>query len=585
MRARFAFVALGIVSLAITGTAGDLKASPISVQDVKSSATLQLRSNDDFVSSKDASHATKPFSGHLAFAGASMVSTDKLAPVNGKDLHAFPAFEISFTTVGSTLVPSSQEILGDFKPTGAGTYWQILVQPGKVWSEPHDPPGWTRASFPFALMNPVEGGESHNGVALFMYKDADITPLHIQITTGTTPFQAGAVFKATATSVSTMKPISTGDVHAIEKAFSVREASHLPVRSWDNLPVGLTTAQSTEFGGRMREDWKVVTAVFADGTIYMKSCQTSEGPLPYCDRQRFGVWSATKSAVARMAMLRMAAKYGDQIFTMKIDDLISETKRFPAWKDVTLGSALNMATGVGNGAGKPEANIGDEPYDDSYMAFYNDGDFASKLDKALARPRSYGWGVDRFVRYRDEDYFVLVAALDSLLKQKEGADKDIVSMLRREVYEKIGIYDLPVATTYGVKRQPLAFEGLYATVDDLVKIAELFQNNGAVSGDQVLSQQKTQEGLTNHHKWGLDTGRPTGLGQRYFSSFWIDDFSFDGCSGNFARFMGYGGQVVAMLPNKLLAVRLSSAPTDDESVSDFSGLVPASNAIKKVCSN
>jgi len=120
------------------------------------------------------------------------------------------------------------------------------------------------------------------------------------------------------------------------------------------------------------------------------------------------------------------------------DDLIPEAKHFPAWKDVTLGSALNMATGVGNGAGKPEANIGDEPYDDSYMAFYNDGDFGSKLDKALARPRSYGWGVDRFVRYRDEDYFVLVAALDSLLKQKEGADKDIVSMLRREVYEKSG---------------------------------------------------------------------------------------------------------------------------------------------------
>ena len=41
-----------------------------------------------------------------------------------------------------------------------------------------------------------------------------------------------------------------------------------------------------------------------------------------------------------------------------------------------------------------------------------------------------------------------------------------------------------------------------------------------------------------------------------------------------------------MLPNKLVAVRLSSAPTDDESVSDFSGLVHlASNAIKKVCSN
>ena len=234
MSARFAFVALGIVSAAIAVTTGDLTASPISVQDVKSSATLQLRSNDDFVSSKGSAKATKPFSGHLAFAEASMVSGDKLAPVNGKDLHGLPAFEVSFTTVGSSLVPSSQEILGDFKPTGAGSYWQISVHPGKVWSEPNDPPGWMRASFPLALMNPVEGGESHNGVALFMYKDTDVTPLHIQITTGTTPFQAGAVFKATATSVSAMKPIPTEDVHSIERDLSLREAGRLPVKSWDN---------------------------------------------------------------------------------------------------------------------------------------------------------------------------------------------------------------------------------------------------------------------------------------------------------------------------------------------------------------
>ena len=156
-------------------------------------------------------------------------------------------------------------------------------------------------------------------------------------------------------------------------------------------------------------------------------------------------------------------------------------------------------------------------------------------------------------------------------------------MLRQEVYEKIKFYDLPVATTFGAKKQPLAFEGLYATIDDLVKIAKLFQDDGTIADSQLLSRQKTLEGLTNHKKWGLPTGRSTGSGERYFSSFWIDDFSFDGCDGNFARFMGYGGQVVAMLPNKLLAVRLSSAPTDDESFNDFSGLVQASNVIAKIC--
>ena len=74
------------------------------------------------------------------------------------------------------------------------SYWDIIVQPGRVWSDPADG-GWSRASFPFSLMHSIEG-ETHNGVATFLYKGAEVSTLHFQIVQQTSPYYVVDFFTA-----------------------------------------------------------------------------------------------------------------------------------------------------------------------------------------------------------------------------------------------------------------------------------------------------------------------------------------------------------------------------------------------------
>jgi hypothetical protein len=54
----------------------------------------------------------------------------------------------------------------------------IILEPGKVWSEPYD--GWSRASFPLTFIS-ARRNNGHNGLATFLYKGSEISYLPIQI--------------------------------------------------------------------------------------------------------------------------------------------------------------------------------------------------------------------------------------------------------------------------------------------------------------------------------------------------------------------------------------------------------------------
>ncbi len=52
-------------------------------------------------------------------------------------------------------MPVTRDIIFPNSDQANNSYWQIIAQPGKIWSEPGDS-GWSRASFPFALINSFE---------------------------------------------------------------------------------------------------------------------------------------------------------------------------------------------------------------------------------------------------------------------------------------------------------------------------------------------------------------------------------------------------------------------------------------------
>jgi hypothetical protein len=123
-------------------------------------------------------------------------------PVGGKDTRFFPNVSITFFTAGSKLVPTTQNVIRNGVLSGSRSYWDIIVEPGRVWTQANDH-GWHRASFPFALVNSIEG-ETHTGVALFLYRGSSVSSVRFQVVQETAPFDVPQYFTAWGTSAATL---------------------------------------------------------------------------------------------------------------------------------------------------------------------------------------------------------------------------------------------------------------------------------------------------------------------------------------------------------------------------------------------
>jgi hypothetical protein len=156
-----------------------------------------IADNAAFWPGQDAHPAHEPFEGTLALGEVPMLTVPadlKAHDVLGKDAQFFPAVTLAFMTIGGDLVPATQEVLRAGSTGPGRSYWDVLVQPGRIWSEPGDG-GWSRAAFPFALVHSLEG-ETHNGVALFLYRRGRVTAVRFQIVQQTTPGNITTYFTA-----------------------------------------------------------------------------------------------------------------------------------------------------------------------------------------------------------------------------------------------------------------------------------------------------------------------------------------------------------------------------------------------------
>jgi hypothetical protein len=100
------------------------------------------------------------------------------------------------------------------------------------------------------------------------------------------------------------------------------------------------------------------------------------------------------------------------------------------------------------------------------------------------------------MRYRDQDYYLLGAALDGFLKSVRGPRADLGEMVQAEVLTPIGIHQAPtVRTREAGGRDGIVWcnAGYYPTLDDLAKIALLYQAGGAHGGVQILNRELTAD--------------------------------------------------------------------------------------------
>lgn len=471
----------------------------------------------------------------------------------------FPGFSVDFFTYEGYLVPVEREVI---LPPENRSSWSIILSPGETWSEVEDG-GMSRASFPFVLVA-EDTNEAHNGVAMFLYDEASVSSLRLQITQETAAWRRLDYWGQYALEYT---PHALGDKPGLEAQF-VEELDHqMPIRPWSDLEASYDPQELEAFNGIILPTDVSASGLVLDGTIYLQPCLTRYGPFPYCGSMRHGAFSVTKSMGAAVAMLRLAQVYGEEVFDLKIADFVEVTADHNGWQEVTFADALNMATGIGDDLPtreEPNVMLADEEGDEPIFNAFMEARSAQEKADICFTAGNYPWGPGEVARYNSCHTFTLSMAMDSYLKSKQGSEADIWGMVLDEVYRPIGIYHAPMMRSIepeGARGVPLFWVGLYPTVEDVAKVAMLLRDGGQHLGEQLLHAGRLAEALRMTEVAGLPTGEFNDDGEgRYHMTFWSMPYrSSEGHLYQIPYMSGFGGNRVVFNPNGIIAFQFADA--------------------------
>jgi hypothetical protein len=244
----------------------------------------------------------------------------------------------------------------------------------------------------------------------------------------------------------------------------------------------------------------------------------------------------------------------------------------PKWKQVRFIDAANMATGFGGtGTFRTEPNdILDGYLENDYDGWYTEPSAVGKLAHMNAHLTPYPWPPGAVVRYRDHDFFVLGLAINAFLRSKRGPQADAWDMLRTEVFAPIGISQAPtVRTREDGDRDGYAWfnAGYYPTLDDLAKIALLYQDEGLHEGRQLLHRGLTRDllaarGALDKLSNNAASPRPAALPPPlYYQMGWHFTPYAGSRSGRLLQLptmSGFGDNEVFLFPNRIVAIRAAN---------------------------
>jgi hypothetical protein len=439
-------------------------------------------------------------------------------------------------------------------------------------------------------MNRLEN-DTHNGVATFVYGDNEVSDVRFQIMQQTAPYYISTHFHAWGSIPAEYRPAEADAFEAERRAYATELEDHFPMAPWQELATGPAAEALAGFEGKTDPAFVVMHALIKDGVLYYQPSQTEHGPYPYPEQMRFGVWSITKSVGPALAMLRLAERYGDWVFDLKLTDYLEIDAPHDGWEGVTFGDALNMATGLGGGTvyANPNDMYVDYDFGGDYDTWYRARSADEKI-KELSKVGNYPWGPNHVARYRDRDMFALGAAMDSFLKSVENDEADIWTMLEEEVFRPIGIHHAPKNRTFeadGGSGLPIMAWGWYPTLGDIAKVAALLHARGAHDGEQLLHGEKAEALFSSEGT--LDQGPANALkfgAPRYKMGYHYAPFTAkEGAEVIWIPYMsGWIGNRVVLLPNGMTGIRISKAwPAPEEvqaAAEDPSSMIEAANRLE-----
>ena len=524
------------------------------------------------------------FTGTLTMGSSPLLAQPALSTpvIEGSDARVFPGITLSFVSDGSTLIPVERgEMVRETAPGAVASYWRVIPQFGRVWREAADG-GWSRAAFPLMLVNDTEN-HAHQGVATFLYQDSQVSQLRVQFVQQTAPYLQSPHCVLWGSAPLAFAQLDARRSSTVRTAAMAELGARLPSRPLAELRQRLPPGTLDGFGGPVLPKWQVARGLVFDGTLYYEAEPTPYGDYPYPLEMRFGVRSVMKAVAVPLSLLRLAEVYGPEVLNLKIGDYVPGLD--PKWQRVRFIDAANMATGFG-GTGTHEThpnNFYDGYLDADYDGWYTAPTSAGKLAHINAHLKPYPWEPGTVLRYRDQDFHLLGIAIDAYLKAKRGPQADAWNMLLHEVFEPIGIHQAPTVRTReaGGHDGPAWFSaGYYPTLDDLAKIALLYEDLGAHGGKQILHRGLTQDLLAA--RGALDklsdnsSPRAQGAPPPLYYKMGFHYTAFTGTRSSqtvlLPTMSGFGDNEVTLFPGRIVAIRaanVANVPADDKALSDY----------------
>jgi CubicO group peptidase (beta-lactamase class C family) len=220
--------------------------------------------------------------------------------------------------------------------------------------------------------------------------------------------------------------------------------------------------------------------------------------------------------------------------------------------------------------------------DADYDGWYTAPSVAGKMRHMNAHLKPYPWEPGTVVRYRDHDFFVLGIAIDAFLKSMRGPETDAWTVLRNEVLAPIGIAHAPAVRTREPGGDgPVWFNaGYYPTLDDLAKIALLYEDGGAHDGKQLLHRELTLDLLAARNALDKQGDGSISRPRRddppaklYHLGFHYSPYR--GSQSQTLHYLptmsGFGENEVVLFPNHVVAIRtakVAEVPTGEQAASD-----------------
>ncbi|UCH41366.1 MAG: serine hydrolase [Gammaproteobacteria bacterium] len=515
--------------------------------------------------------------------------------INGEAVDLFPKVRLRLCSDGENLLPLDRDLLRD---PGGGSYWDLSLSPGCVWSEPTDD-GWSRAALPFQLSNIFEN-DTHHGLATFLYNDSEVSPIYFQVVAETKAFLCPDNLQAWGWLHARVTTLEPSAVKKTIDAYQGEADDQLPLKPLADWQSADTQIYFDDIESGFGSDSTLVSGMVVDDTIYVSPCRTSMGDYPYPRAMKFGIWSATKTAFCSIACLRIAQIGGEDPRSALVKDLLPEAHENPDWDDITIGDCLNMASGIGTAAREPEPRdiFGDYLLEeeqaresdqarlsyDHYHAWFLAPSQQEKNEAAFACP-AYSWPPGCVARYRDQDLYIAGAALDALLKRLRGPEARIWDMVRDEVYAPAHIHHaIKFHTLESDPRRevPLSDAGLLLTMDNIARLGRLITDGGRIGDEQILEPALLDEFFNPRRAKGLPAGIETADGEvHYHAGIW--HLPYRSRAGELLwipSMRGYGGQIMQTLPNGFTTFRFGFDSCQTEERYDALKLVKLADAIR-----